>query len=286
MRYLFDFYRPFWDIRLAIIPALIGGGAALIGGFMSNRASAKEAARNRDFQADMSATSHQRATADLEAAGLNRILSVTQGGATTPGGSMAAQHDPITPAVHTALATKMQSEQISNLREQRRILGAEADIKEIDAKKAWVQFNWQTGMEKTDGEWKSQMRWFHQWQEESKGAVAEAKTKQQTQETNVAIRKLEELLKKAEIPGAEAQAEFWKNVGEYLPYLKLLAGGASGAVGVAAAAKKLLSKAPGVGRFVSTKPWGGAGSSARSHSAPIVRPYTGVKTPVGRPLSP
>jgi len=56
---------------------------------LSSRMQQKEAQKNRNFQADMSNTSYQRAMADMRQAGLNPMLAYSQGGASTPTGSMA-----------------------------------------------------------------------------------------------------------------------------------------------------------------------------------------------------
>lgn len=48
--------------------------------------SANEAAKNRKFQKDLSNTAYQRARADLEKAGLNPLISLMDGGASTPAG--------------------------------------------------------------------------------------------------------------------------------------------------------------------------------------------------------
>ena len=77
---------------------LVSAGSNLLGGLMSssaqgaaNAANAQEAQKNRDFQERMSNTAHQREAADLEAAGLNRILSVGSGASAPSGGAATAQ---------------------------------------------------------------------------------------------------------------------------------------------------------------------------------------------------
>lgn len=52
--------------------------------------SAKQAQMNRDYQTSMSNTAYQRAVGDMNAAGINPMLAVSQGGASTPSGSTAA----------------------------------------------------------------------------------------------------------------------------------------------------------------------------------------------------
>lgn len=85
--------------------ALIGSGAAMGGQIMANEANAKQAAKNRDFQRDMSSTAHQREVIDLRAAGLNPILSGTGGsGASTPSGATAQMQDVVGPAISSALS--------------------------------------------------------------------------------------------------------------------------------------------------------------------------------------
>lgn len=56
----------------------------------NNAYSAKQAQIQRDWEENMSNTSHQRELADLEASGLNPILSSSGNGASTPSGSSAS----------------------------------------------------------------------------------------------------------------------------------------------------------------------------------------------------
>lgn len=108
--------------------ALIGAGADLIGGLIgssgqssANRANERIAKENREFQERMSSTAYQRSAADLEAAGLNRILALGNS-ASTPGGATAVMQNRQAPlakgisqSAHTALAIKKVGAEIENI---------------------------------------------------------------------------------------------------------------------------------------------------------------------------
>lgn len=85
-------------------PWLIGGQIA--GGLWSNAENARIAGRQMDFQERMSSTAHQREAADLEAAGLNRLLTLG-GGASSPPGSAADMKNPFEGAMANAVEASM-----------------------------------------------------------------------------------------------------------------------------------------------------------------------------------
>lgn len=98
-------------------PLILGLLSSLGGSLFGNAVSAMSAERQMDFQRDMSGTAHQRQIKDMEAAGLNPILSVTGGrGASTPSGAQFTGNPKIgTDTVASAIAARRSNQDLTNL---------------------------------------------------------------------------------------------------------------------------------------------------------------------------
>jgi len=69
----------------------------------ANAFSAQQAQQQMDFQERMSNTSYQRAVKDMEAAGINPMMAINNGGASTPSGAAGTANVPNVMPVPTAL---------------------------------------------------------------------------------------------------------------------------------------------------------------------------------------
>lgn len=77
-------------------------GGSLVGGERANKKNLQIAREQMAFQERMSNTSYQRAIEDMKLAGVNPMLAIGQGGASTPGGASATMQDVMSPAISGA----------------------------------------------------------------------------------------------------------------------------------------------------------------------------------------
>lgn len=124
----------------SIIPASIASITDLFGQNANNNNAfnAQEAQKNRDFQERMSSTAYQRMVKDLQQAGLNPIIAVHNGGASTPSGSTAyadtSSNSAIASVINGAMSM-MSAQSVANIYTSASLLQAQMNIE---------QSKWQT----------------------------------------------------------------------------------------------------------------------------------------------
>lgn len=124
-----------WWVPLAA--AATSAVGSLIGGERKNAAQISMAREQMAFQERMYKSRYQMQMDDMRAAGLNPILSYSQGPPGAPGGAQAQISDTVTPAVNSGLSAAMaamdvkkREEEIGLIDEQRKNVSADTKLKE------------------------------------------------------------------------------------------------------------------------------------------------------------
>lgn len=108
--------------------AAIGGIMSNIGQSSANRANERIAKENRSFQARMSNTAYQRSAADLEQAGLNRILSLGSP-ASSPAGATATMKNTKEQAAAITAQLGLNLAQIQKTKAETDLINQQYDLK-------------------------------------------------------------------------------------------------------------------------------------------------------------
>lgn len=107
--------------------------STLVGNMYQNQANKRSAQRQMNFQQDMSNTSWQRGVADMIAAGVNPMLAVMKGGASSEPGAMHKAEAVTGSAVHSGQAGALIKAQTDKMTAETRNVSAEADRNEVIA---------------------------------------------------------------------------------------------------------------------------------------------------------
>lgn len=97
----------------------------------ANRQNRNQAKDNRNFQERMSNTSWQRGMADMRAAGINPMLAINSGGASSPSGSTANMQSTTSGTANSALSSRRLAADLDNLRATN--LKIQSDVRLNDA---------------------------------------------------------------------------------------------------------------------------------------------------------
>lgn len=212
------------------IPDIIGGVIGGLGQSSANKQNVKLAREQMAFQERMSATEIQRRAADLKAAGLNPMLSVAQGGASSGQGARTEVESPLKTGLHSAMAMRMQRQQLDNMDLQNRLLVSQRQNVDADTNLKGVTAHQVAGSaQKLDAEiqliaqeFKNVQQRYHIDAEDLRNRKLTNEQLEKIQPITEQIMRLEAEYKRLGLTAAQIDQKFQEAIGEEGRWMRLI----------------------------------------------------------------
>lgn len=118
----------------SLLAAGVGGALSYAGTKAMNKANKEMAREQMAFQERMSNTAYQRTVQDMRSAGLNPMLAITQGGASSPGGQMATMENELGSAASGAISAARNVQELKQSKMLTQMMKADLAEKEASSK--------------------------------------------------------------------------------------------------------------------------------------------------------
>ena len=116
--------------------SILGGGLGYLGMKQANAQNRDAAREQMAFQERMSSTAYQRAMEDMRKAGLNPMLAMSHGGASSPSGAVSQMQNALGHGVNSALETARARAEVKRSQADARKIESETRLNDVMASSA------------------------------------------------------------------------------------------------------------------------------------------------------